>query len=186
MKFYWSSVQFKDDMYQPVCVDTLSSASVHDGRPDVKSTSGIMLVSSDSSPSEHSATIALSGIIYIPFEDGGGADLTLADPLSSCVTDYVTPLEDQNVPVDNCITVGDAITRAVRMCALRRIAIASLDPTGLKLTDILATLAQSQQLSLLTQLASKGFDVSAITPAQTLRQALVNLLSQANAQVFGP
>lgn len=173
------------DAFRPVIDDLLDVPwNAVDGRTDSALTSGWMLVSTNVTDAQHAILVADPRVRYLPFEDLTGAPLELDSALSNAPITQRTLLRDaceaEHIPVHDIgvsNTVRDAMKRLIRRCVLRQ-KLKELDYVE-GLDTLVSDIPAQRRNRIRDRLIEHGFDTSVIAGADTIREAIRKLLSQA-------
>jgi len=154
-----------------------------DCRADVTSPAGEMLVWADLDDTQHEIIDALSGVIYVPFENSSGDVLTInhsiGDISAANRSAIQTALENRHVPMQG-LQLSDSIAvvlrRFISRCRIRQYLVAN-DYTEL-LDNAVSSINSTKRQNIATRLTNLGFDLSGITGSTTIREALRLLIIQ--------
>jgi len=149
---------------------------------------GKVWVEADVSPAQHTAMLAVAGVIYLPFEDAGGAIVPLDSPLSNVSSANRTLIRDRcaaaHIP-DDGITLASPCRAVVRRILLRLILRQVLGPDDLTegLDTLVSAIPLAKRQAIRAKLVAHGIDFDGVLGTDTIREAIRKIVVQ-NARVF--
>ena len=180
------------DSYRPaimVIVPGLAWKGV-DGRtsPTASGVGQEMFCVADVTPAQHATLIADARITYLPIEGSGGVVLPFTDPVSNITaanrTTIRTLLANRHIP-DDGIQLNDLIRATLRRIALRFVLreILRADDLTEGLDTLVSAIAAVRRQAIRAKLVARGIDFDTVVGTDTVREAIVKLVSQ-NPEVF--
>jgi hypothetical protein len=186
LRCYLSSVigdGSEDNPFSPAVAEHILNWQAVDGRGNPLSATGVMLVECDPTGAEHSAILADPRCVHLPFEDAVGNPLPLTARL-----DEVQPvklraikarLEENHVPTLDLLgnnSVADALRTVIQRFMIRQVLGVDDFTEGLELA--VGGIPSSKLQRINKRLKEMGFDLSGVTPGNSVRATLQNLLAQ--------
>ena len=177
--------------YRPalmVVVPGLSWRGV-DGRssPTGSGTNQEMFCLADVTPAQHSLLVADPRIAYLPIENAGVL-VPFSDPISGISpanrTTIRALLEARHIP-DDGLQLSDPINRTLRRIALRFVLrdILRADDLTEGLDTLISALPAVRRQAIRAKLVARGIEFDGVVGSDTIRQAIVKIVSQ-NPDVF--
>lgn len=147
-----------------------------------------MFCIADVTAAQHSTLIADARITYLPIENGSGQLVPFTDPISAISTANRTTirsrLEARHIP-DDGIQLTDAIGLTLRRIALRFLLreILRADDLAEGLDTLVSAIPSARRQAIRAALVARGIDFDSVLGTDTIRQAIVKIVTQ-NVQVF--
>lgn len=147
-----------------------------------------MFCVADVTPAQHAALIADVRITYLPIEDAGGQVVPFTEPVSAISaanrTTIRTLLANRHIP-DDGIQLSDPIRATLRRIALRFILrdILRADDLTEGLDTLVSAIPLAKRQAIRAKLVARDIDFDGVLGSDTIRQALVKIVSQ-NPSVF--
>ncbi len=186
MRYYFSSVigdGSEDNPFTPIIEKHTSNWRAVDGRSNPKSATGVMLVECDPTGAEHSAILADPGCVHLPFEDAEGKPLPLTARLDKVqpvkLSAVKARLEENHVPtlgLSGNNLVADALRTVIQRFMIRQVLGVDDFTEGLELA--VGGISSSKLHCINKRLGEMGFDLSGVTPGNSVRATLQSLIAQ--------
>lgn len=185
LRFYFSQVTGTGtdaNPYKPAIPDGITWGA-DDLRANGTLSSGWMIVWADTDATQHAALVADARIAYLPIEDTAGNPLSPDDPISAIDAtkraQIVTRLEARHVSFAG-LSLSDPIRRAIARIIrrIRQMRAMGADNWTESLDVTVGSIQSARRTRVRNALIARGFDMTPVLNADTLREALRKLAIQ--------
>ena len=170
------------DPYRTPFVNAKIKMNAIDLRPFPEIQDGYAAVWGQISDADHTAIIANTAVIYLPFEDSGGTLLPLSSTISQVSGANISTIQAAfsmaGIPtsgITGAMTIGAALKIMQRRCYLSLV-LRYVDFSSWSLSDTINSLPTQLLKAVKRRLTNSGFDISGLNGTTTIGDA-INILS---------